>query len=145
MPVFYFQSNVSKKFKTCDDELKGIALFLIFLVLALILGHKFEFCIFLLILHYFYPRLWPYPQMEFDEILSCYRVYSLLHACRKPMYLADFQGSNQLIILIFTDFCPVLWYYRKPLFLLVFEEKNIFLPNQKMFRKSGKCLNFLGT
>ena len=35
------------------------------------------------ILAHFDPRLWPYPLMKFNEILTCYRVWSLLFSCRK--------------------------------------------------------------
>ena len=51
---------------------------------------KFEFW------RIFYPRLWPYPWMKFDENLIRYRAWSLLRACRKSMHLADFSMSNHL-------------------------------------------------
>jgi len=51
---------------------------------------KFEFW------RIFDQRLWPYPWMKFDEILTRYRVWSLLCACRKSKRLADFSMSNHL-------------------------------------------------
>ena len=63
---------------------------LYFLAYLALLSYKFEF------LRTFYPRFWPYPLMKFDEILTRYRDWSLLRACRKSKYLADFSMSNHL-------------------------------------------------
>ena len=68
--------------------------------------------LFILMSKMFYQRLWPL--MKFYEILTRYRIWSLLCACRKPMYLVDFWGSNQLCLVIFTDFCPVLLFKENP-------------------------------
>ena len=72
-------------------------------------GGHFRILHFLAYLALFWPKIMAIPLNRI-----WWRIWALLIACRKPLYLDDFWGSYQLRLLILTDFCLVLWFKENP-------------------------------
>ena len=108
-------------------------------------------------------RIMAKPLDEFDVILTHYRVWSLLGACKKPMYfvgqITSFYVKKEFFIfvfltklnanrwnslkldptLIFTVFCPVLWEKTKLILYIYFWallKKNLLFLAFRKIRKS---------